>query len=156
MTGSKAPDQRRRDLLTLLAAELQRLRLASEHLAWSLERCRPLVGNAQWNSEQLERLESLASRFARLADLLTQRVARLADMLELESPGSLLDRIRRAEKRGWVATDGALVRARELRNLIAHEYEDADLAELYREVVALSPVLIDAAARAGLWGAAIR
>lgn len=156
MTLSKAPEQRRRDQLTLLAAELQRLRPAAEHLAWSVERCRPFVGETGWNSEQLERLESLASRFARLADLLTQRVARLADLLELESPGSLLDRIRRAEKRGWVATDGALVRVRELRNLIAHEYEDTDLAQLYREIINLSPVLIDAAARAGQWGAAMR
>ncbi len=156
MTAGKAPDRRRSDQLALLAAELQRLRQASEHLVWSLDRCRPLVGRSSWTSDELERLESLASRFARLADLLTQRVGRLADALELESPGSLLDRIHRAEKRGWVATDGQLVRVRELRNLIAHEYEDAELADLYRELVAMSPVLIEAAARAVAWGATIR
>ena len=94
--------------------------------------------------------------FARLADLLTQRVMRLADELELESPGTLLDRVRRAEKRGWVQQDGQLVRVRELRNLIAHEYEDEDLAALYREVIALAPVLLQAAQAAAAWAAAVR
>lgn len=78
---------------------------------------------------------------------------RLADELELESPGSLLDRIRRAEKRGWAVVDGELVRIREVRNLIAHEYEDEDLEALYREVQRLSPALLAAAAKAAGWAA---
>lgn len=81
---------------------------------------------------------------------------RLADDLELESPGTLLDRVRRAEKRGWVPQDGQLVRLRELRNLIAHEYEDEDLAALYREVIAGAPVLLQAARAAATWAATVR
>ena len=140
----------RGDKLALLAAEVARLRQASDHLGWSLARCAQLPP-APWPPEALERLESMASRFARLADLLTQRVMRLADELELESPGSLIDRIRRAEKRGWVDADGQLVRVRELRNLIAHEYEDEDLVALYAEVQRLAPVLQLAAGRAADW-----
>lgn len=142
----------RADKLALLREELARLRQAAEHLRWSLARCIPLATLPAWDAESLERLESLASRFARLADLLTQRIMRLADELELEAPGSLLDRVRRAEKRGWVSEDGQLVRVRELRNLIAHEYEDEDLAALYREVIALAPVLMQAARAADDWG----
>lgn len=156
MSASPPGEQRRRDQLDLLAAELRRLKLACDHLAWSLPRCQPIVGRLPWSTEDHERLESLASRFARVADLLTQRVMRLVDALELESPGTVLDRIRRAEKRGWVDTDGQLVRVRELRNRIAHEYEDDELQALYREVIALSPVLIEAAARAATSGSAIR
>ena len=164
------------DKLALLREERVRLGQAADHLQWSLARCVPLVALATWDAEALERLESLASRFARLADLLTQRVMRLADELELESPGTLLDRVRRAEKRGWVQQDGQLVRVRELRKLIAHEpagptqgripqcvarrylskYEDEDLAALYREVITLVPVLLQAAQAATAWASAVR
>jgi hypothetical protein len=117
-----------------------------------MQRCGEL-GAPPWAADALERLESLASRFARLSDLLTQRVMRLADDIELEAPGSLLDRIHRAEKRGWAGADGELVRIRELRNLMAHEYEDEDLDALYGEVQRLAPSLVSAARRAALWAA---
>ena len=61
---------------------------------------------------------------------------------------------RRAEKRGWAETDGQLVRFRDLRNLIAHEHEDQDLAQLYAEVLALSPALLTTVARALAWAQA--
>ena len=141
----------RADKLVLLRTEVGRLRLAGEHLTWSLQRCLPLAARLPWSAEDLERLESMASRFARLSDLLIQRVMRLADELSLESPGSLLDRIHRAEKRGWVDKDGDLVRVRELRNLIAHEYEDEDLVQLYGEVLRLAPVLLSAVPRVLAW-----
>ena len=141
---------RRADLRALLEAETSRLGQAAAHLRWSLARCESL-GPGPWPPDLLERLESMASRFARLSDLLTQRVMRLADELELEAPGSLLDRIRRAEKRGWAQSDGQLVRVRELRNLIAHEYEDEDLPALYAEVQRLAPTLLHAVDRALDW-----
>lgn len=139
----------RADKLALLHDEVARLQQAAAHLAWSVERGKAVAEQATWQSEDLERLESLASRFARLADLFTQRIMRLADDLELESPGSLLDRLRRAEKRGWVDTDGEFVRIRELRNLIAHE--DEDLAALYRKVLRHAPLLLAAVPRVVAW-----
>jgi hypothetical protein len=91
--------------------------------------------------EQLERLESLSSRFARLADLLIQRIFRLVDAIELTGGGSVLDRIYRAEKRGW--TNAAeLIRIRELRNLIAHEYATEKMPEIYAAVATLAPLLL--------------
>jgi uncharacterized protein with HEPN domain len=76
-----------------------------------------------------------------LADLLVQRIFRLADEIELASAGSLLDRIYRAEKRGWAnAVD--LIKIRELRNLIAHEYATEKLPEIHAAVAAMSPTLL--------------
>jgi len=80
---------------------------------------------------------SLASRFSRLADLHIQRVMRLIDDLELVPQGSMLGRIERAEKRGWIAAPD-LVRIRELRNLIAHEYLEDKLHELHLAVLELA------------------
>lgn len=139
----------------LLAEEIARLQAAADHLKWSLDRCAPLAGAPSWTAEDLERLESLASRFARMSDLLTQRLMRLADELELESQGSLLDRLHRAEKRGWTEHDGEFVRIRELRNLIAHEYEDEDLAALYREIIRLTPNLLATVAPVVRWAEAL-
>lgn len=125
----------------LLREELAHLQLAADHLQYSIERCRDLLGQEAWSPEQLERVESFTSRFARLADLLTQRVFRLIDEIELIGGGSLLDRIYRAEKRGWVEA-AQLIRIRELRNLIAHEYATEKMPEIHAAVAALAPTLL--------------
>ena len=138
-----------------LREEIANLELAATHLAFSLDRSRELIDRASWSLEELERLESLTSRFARLADLLVQRVMRLIDDLELTPQGSLLDRIQRAEKRGWMDEAGQLVRIRELRNLIAHEYASDRMPDIYRAVAALTPCLLTAIPRVKAHGEAL-
>lgn len=128
----------------MLLAEMAHLRKAAAHLQFSVNRCEPLLDRQNWAAEELERLESLCSRFARLADLLTQRVMRLVDYIELTPEGSLLDRIYRAEKRGWGSEAGQLVRIRELRNVIAHEYAAEKMPELYAATALLAPQLLAA------------
>lgn len=130
------------DKLSLLRDQLRDLEKAAAHLRFSVDRTAQLLDRRDWQPQELERLESFASRFARLSDLLMQRVMRLIDDLELLDPGTLLDRIHRAEKRGWVDDRTALVRIRELRNLIAHEYAADKMAEIYAAVAALSPQLL--------------
>lgn len=130
--------------IELLQEELAGLELAAGYLQYSLERCRNLLGHEEvLPPEQLERLESLTSRFARLADLLIQRVFRLVDEIELVGGGTMLDRIYRAEKRGW-ANAAELINIRELRNLIAHEYATEKMREIYSAVAAMSPALLAA------------
>lgn len=125
----------------LLREELSGLQLAAAHLQYSTERCRDLIGQEGLSPEQLERLESLTSRFARLADLLIQRIFRLIDEIELTGGGSLLDRIYRAETRGW-ADAAELITIRELRNLIAHEYATEKMIEIHTAVAGLSLTLL--------------
>ncbi len=127
--------------IELLQEELTDLQLAARHLEYSMERCRNLIGQEDLPEEQLERLESLTSRFARLADLLIQRIFRLIDDIELTGSGTILDRLYRAEKRGW-ADALELIKIRELRNLIAHEYASDKMPEIYIAVAASSPVLL--------------
>lgn len=130
------------DKLVVLKEQLRDLEKAAAHLRFSIERTAGLFDENEWQPEDLERLESMASRFARLSDLLVQRVMRLIDDLELLEPGTLLDRIHRAEKRKWVDDEMELVRIRELRNLIAHEYAAEKLKEMYSAVATLAPELI--------------
>ena len=127
------------DKLLLLQEEPRSLENAATHLRFSISRTQGLLNQQDW---QLEGLESLARRFARLSDLLMQRVMRLIDNLELTATGTLLDRIHRTEKRGWVDDAIKLVRIRELRNLIAHEYAADKMSEIYAAVATLAPELL--------------
>ena len=93
--------------------------------------------------EQRESCEALTSRFARLSDLLVQRLFRTLDQVELADDGTILDRLARAEKRGIIAAVEEWRELRGLRNQIAHDYliesSDRVLTEAYRR----SPVLTD-------------
>ncbi len=130
------------DKLLLLQEELSNLENAAEHLRHSLDRTRSLFPVKNFQPDELERLEALASRFARLSDLLTQRVMRLVDDLELTPTNTLLDRIHRAEKRGWVDDSMQLIQIRELRNLIAHAYAADKMGGIYTAVASLTPTLL--------------
>ena len=129
--------------IELLQEELDGLQLAAGYLQYSVERCRDLIDHEALPPKQLERLESLTSRFARLADLLIPRIFRLVDEIELADSGSILDRIFRAEKRGW-ANASELISVRELRNLIAHEYAADKMQEIYTAVALMSSPLLAA------------
>lgn len=124
-----------------LKEELVGLSLAAQHLEYSLERCTELIGQKDLPPEKLEQLESLTSRFARLAALLIQRIFRLVDEIELVGIGTVRDRIDRAEKRGW-ADASKLVKIRELRNMIAHEYAAEKMLEIYSVVYQLAKELL--------------
>ena len=127
--------------IELLQEELAGLKLAAGHLDYSVARCLSLIDQKDLLPDQLERFESLTSRFARLADLLVQRIFRLIDDIELADAGTVLDRIYRAEKRGW-ANAADLIRIRELRNLIAHEYASDKMLEIHAAVAAMSSTLL--------------
>lgn len=120
------------DKALLLAEECTHMRSAAAYLRYSVTRVETLLPRlgTGLTPEELERFESLASRFARLVD-----------ELELLPPASILDRIQHAEKRGWVERADVLARIRELRNLVAHEYAADQMAEIYLAVYRLSPEL---------------
>lgn len=130
-----------RNKLDMLKDETDGLALAATHLQYSIARCADLIGQDHLPPEQLERLESLTSRFARVADLLTQRVFRLFDEIELTGASTVLDRIYRAEKRGWLDAS-EMIKIRELRNMIAHEYAAEKMTEIYAAVYALARTLL--------------
>ena len=128
-----------REQQTLTA--LRQMHKAATNLAWSLNRCQPLdVG--QLDAEGEEKFETLTARFVRMSDILIQKVFRLVDELDLESPGTVRDRINRSEKKGLIDSAREFIVIRELRNAIAHEYEEEALANIHREVLRLTPVLL--------------
>ncbi len=103
------------------------------------------------------RWDALTVRFARLADILTQRVFRAIDVVEFMPAGStFIDRINRAEKRGHIQSVFSWKEIREVRNQIVHEYASEHLIALLQDVVQYVPELLDCADRLSAYGNVIR
>ena len=68
-------------------------------MEYSYKRCTAIKDKSEFDEQDLERFESLTGRFARLSDLLIQKMFRLIDSLDLDDQGTVRDRINRAEKK---------------------------------------------------------
>jgi len=120
-------------LKLLLHENMQHLRSASAQLAVSYQRCKVIsLVDSELSLDEQEKFEALTSRFARLADLIIQKTIRLIEHIELENSGSLLDRINKAEKKGFIDSAEQFIEIRQLRNSIAHEYDPNSLLQIFK------------------------
>lgn len=123
------------DAMQLLKDNMDALHKANAWLQASHQKCRDISWDAELSMDDLDALEAFSARFSRLTDLLLQKVFRSIEELELTSGGTLLDVIHRFQKRGFDLDDDKLRQMRVLRNLIAHEYLEDHLTELFREML---------------------
>ena len=107
----------------VLNQELAQLENARDILQYSYEKCCRIGVKIGFTYEELESFEALTSRFARLSDIIIQKILRFFDVLDLEEAGTVRDRINRAEKKGVVKSADDFIKIRILRNEIAHEYK---------------------------------
>ena len=133
--------------LLFLKAELELMDKATEYLRYSYQRCQAIGYKENYTPEELEPFEALTGRFARLSDLLIQKMFRLINQLDLEASGTIRDHINRAEKKKLIANAEEFVDIRELRNSIAHEYDTTAMTLIFLEVMRYCPVLFDAVER---------
>ena len=123
----------------------ENLRLYLKSVEWlrrSLQRVGEIGDLKTPTEEELERIETLFSRYARSMDILLNRVLRSLDLLELEEPMRKLDIVIRAEKRGLVANYETLIELKDLRNELAHEYIEEALLNRLGEVREASEKLL--------------
>lgn len=126
----------------LLRQALDELARARRHLDHSYGRVVRVPANLETVSpDELESVEAFTSRFARTVDLLVNKVLRCLDRVELLSPGTLLDTVNRAEQRGLVERATLLREMKDVRNIIAHDYAGAQLAEVLNYCRDHKPVL---------------
>ena len=113
-----------------LRVALEELAEARRNLEFSAARVAGLnEDSGRWTDDEAERAEAFLARFARGVDLLTNKVWRALFRVELEPEGTVLDRIRLAEKRGLIG-DGERMRVlKELRNRIAHDYAGGSVGQ---------------------------
>ena len=129
------------DTKSLLMADLDDLKRMASHLAHSLERCADMEASSELDDLSDERVEAFTSRFARTADLLVNKALRTLDLHELEPPGSMLDVLQRAEKRGIISSARELRLIKNLRNAIAHDYAGDNISETFKLCRQWTPVL---------------
>ena len=133
----------RKDEKELLEIELKLLEEALKMLTYSYTICDKIGIKEDYAYEELDKFEALTSRFARTSDILIQKIFRLIDLLELETSGSVLDRINRMEKRDLISSSEVFKEIRRLRNDIAHEYIPEAIETIFKKVLKLTPYLMD-------------
>ena len=132
----------KRDFLHVqLQENCVKLTSSLDMLLYSYDKCNKIGLMKEYNLEQLESFEALTSRFARTADLLTQKVCRTLFSLLQEHPKTFIDMASMLEKLEIVESSETLLDIRELRNQIAHEYKEADIIKIFAEVMKYVPVL---------------
>ncbi len=121
--------------IILLNETIKQAEDAAAHLSASVKRCTPFFQSTEILSEdQLIELDALTSRFARLSDLLIQKIFKSVERLDLETPGTVRDRIMQAGKKGLVDNVNTLFEIREVRNSIAHDYD----GDLFKDIVSFA------------------
>lgn len=131
----------------LLVRELKVLEGAKEVLIYSFNKCIAIGIKDTYEPEELESFESFTGRFARLSDILIQKIFRLVDELDLDAQGTIRDRINRAEKKELIASSDIFVEIRMVRNDIAHEYLPEAIHDIFGKVLSLAPHLLDGVER---------
>ena len=131
----------------LLMNELKLLLDARDVLIYSFNKCTLIGIKETYEPEELESFESLTGRFARLSDILIQKIFRLVDELDLDSQGTIRDRINRAEKKELIVSSDIFIEIRMLRNDIAHEYIPEAIHDIFGKVLVLTPNLLDGVER---------
>jgi hypothetical protein len=130
-------------MLKLLENELKVLVDTREVLRYSFNKCSAIGIKESYEPEELESFESFTGRFARLSDILIQKIFRLVDELDLDTQGTIRDRINRAEKKELIVSSDVFVEIRMIRNDIAHEYLPEAIHEIFGKVLLLTPHLLD-------------
>jgi hypothetical protein len=88
--------------------------------------------------------ECLTARFSRVAEIFLQRYLRTWVLIRDPGfEGSFRDYLNASEKYGLINDAAPWLAVREMRNKMAHEYEDERLALLFSEVRTRTPLLIE-------------
>lgn len=129
--------------IRLLNEEFQLLKKSLFHLSGSVERCKTIGFEKVYSFDELESFDSLTGRFARSADIYTQKVLRTIFILLREDKGFFADRVIKAENEGIIKKAEQLLQIKDLRNDIVHQYIPEATIDLVRDVLNLSTSLIE-------------
>jgi uncharacterized protein YutE (UPF0331/DUF86 family) len=129
------------EIRAVLIENLDGMRKSVLWLKRSYIKCSRIGMKEHYTEDEFDDFENLASRFARMLDVILNRVFRSIDAMELEDGGTLLDVVNRAEKRGIVTSAERIRDLKDLRNDIVHEYETDDLRSLFQQTLNATPEL---------------
>lgn len=125
-----------------LKEDFSRLDRAVEMLKYSLQRCEKIGIKTDYSLEELDRFESLTSRFARTSDIYIQKIMKGIILILREEANTFIDRSNLFENLEISNADD-LKLTRDLRNEISHEYKVDDITEIFEAVIEYSHKLIE-------------
>lgn len=123
------------NILKELHSELELVKKALRHLQQSYNSCLAIGLQESYTDAELEKWEAFTARYARLSDIITQKVMNTILLVETGSTGSLLDKANFTEKLGWVIKAEDFRQLRFLRNYIAHEYLKQNTNDIFELVL---------------------
>jgi uncharacterized protein YutE (UPF0331/DUF86 family) len=129
--------------ILLLKKNISSADAAEKWLKRSYAKCQSISFSEALSEDEMDNLEALTSRFARMADILIHKVFRSIELAELEIPGTIIDTVNRMEKRGLIKKTEEIRQLKDLRNTISHEYEETHLIELMKECLEKTPLLFE-------------
>ena len=129
--------------INLLRENVNMLNLSADWVIRSHEHTSAISTKEEYTADEFDKLENLASRYARTTDMLVNKVLRSLDTVESEDIGTIIDIMNRAEKRGIVSSAELLHKIKDLRNSIVHEYKIAEVTRFFSEIQKYTPLLLD-------------
>jgi len=129
--------------VNLLRENLAALNLSAGWVERSYNQTSAIKPKVTYTPEEYDKLENLASRYARTTDMLVNKVLRSIDIVEFEDIGTIIDIMNRAEKRGIVLSAELLRTIKDLRNNIVHEYKIAEITRFFDDIQKHTPILLD-------------
>jgi hypothetical protein len=125
-----------------LEVDLAYLDRSMQVLEYSYDKSKKIGKKKEYVIEELDIYEALTSRYARTADILTQKIIKNLFIIMQEEAKTFIDRCNLAEKLSIVDDAQELFNIRKLRNDIAHEYCISDISEIFNDVLEYSEVLL--------------
>lgn len=133
----------RENKVLVLKSNLLILDKSVDILAHSLSVCSKIEVKSHYELVELDAFEALCARFARSADLVTQKILPSVFAVLQENPKTFLDRVNFAEKIGLFNDAEQIKEIREVRNIIAHEYTLDDISKHFGVVVEYTTILLE-------------
>ncbi len=127
----------------VLQENIETLNLSAGWIQHSFEQTSVIGLKEAYTSEEFDRFENLASRYARTTDMLVNKVLRSIDTVEYEDSGTIIDIMNRAEKRGIVSSAELLHTIKDLRNSIVHEYKMDEISRFFGDIQKYTPFLLE-------------
>lgn len=127
----------------LLKQNIEYLQRQLKWLIRSYELCKTIGLKSVYSESEFDNFETLSGRFARTIDFLVRKVFRSIDDLEFEPQGTLIDTVNNALKRNLIPDINLFNNMRDLRNEIVHEYLEEELASTFKDLLELTPYLIE-------------
>ena len=133
-------------LLQIIKEQLMLLEQSKISLQYSFNESKKLIdnhGDQEFSLQQQDVFEAFASRLARTADILVQKVLKTIQLYESEPVNTIRDMLLHAEKKNLIEGAEIMFELRLFRNEIAHDYLPKSQIALIEACTYFTPFLIN-------------